>query len=216
MGAHSRDPGVYVRSMASRAQLGGIALATPAAVRVLDAMGMDVVVVETVGVGQSEVAIADTADCTVLVTMPGGGDGVQAMKAGVLEIGDLFVVNKADRDGALRTQRELNVMLRLAERNPRPVVLLTQADTGAGVEEVVEHIEGFIEAQRQSGDLGGRRRRHLEREALDLIGVQARRKTVQVRGEDALAAYSAALAERQIDPATVAAQALESATGLPQ
>jgi LAO/AO transport system kinase len=204
----SSDPGVYVRSMASRAHLGGLAEAAPAAVRVLDAMGADVVVVETVGVGQSEVAIAGTADCTVLVTMPGGSDGIQAMKAGILEIGDVFVVNKADRDGALRTQRELNAMLRMTERTPRPAVLLTKADIGEGVEILVKHIDEFLAAARESGRLATRRLAHLEREALELIGVQARRQTMQALDPAAIAGFSQALRERRIDPATVAARAL--------
>ncbi|MFF4763770.1 methylmalonyl Co-A mutase-associated GTPase MeaB [Streptomyces sp. NPDC001292] len=208
MASLTGDPGVYVRSMASRAHLGGLAEATPAAVRVLDAMGMDVIVVETVGVGQSEIAIAGTADCTVLVTMPGAGDGIQAMKAGVLEIGDVFVVNKADREGALRTRRELKAMLRMQERTPRPVVLLTKADVGDGVEEVVRQVEDFIVARRGSGRLEKRRLRHLEREALELIGAQARRRTLAALDQATITELSEALRERRQDPATVAARAL--------
>jgi LAO/AO transport system kinase len=205
------DAGVYVRSMANRAHLGGIAEATPAATRVLDAMGMDVVVVETVGVGQSEVAIADTADCTLLVTMPGGGDGIQAMKAGVLEIGDVFVVNKADRDGALRTQRELNVMLRTHAHTSHPTVLLTKADVGEGVQEVVEAVEAFLHARRESGLLEERRLRHLERETLELIGIQARRRTTAALDPATIAEFAEALRTRRLDPATVAARALAQA-----
>ena len=213
MASLSRDPGVYVRSMASRDRLGGIAAATPAAVRVLDAMGADVIVVETVGVGQSEVAIAGTADCTVLVTMPGGGDAIQAMKAGIMEIGDVFVVNKADRDGALRTQRELTVMLRLSDRTPRPAVLLTQADSGDGVELLVKHVDEFLAGQRDSGALAAHRLECLRAEALEAIGAQARRQVMTALGPDVLAGYAEALAARRIDPATVAAQAL-ARTGL--
>lgn len=213
MSSSIRDPGVYIRSMASRAHLGGLAEATPAAVRVLDALGMDLVVVETVGVGQSEVAVADTADCTVLVTMPGGGDGIQAMKAGVMEIGDVFVVNKADREGALRTQRELNVSLRMQERTPRPVVLLTKADLGEGVPEVVEHVEAFVEARRESGRLEKRRLRHLEREVLELIGAQARRQTVAALDAETVAELNGALRERRLDPAAVAERALAAVLG---
>jgi LAO/AO transport system kinase len=208
MASASRDPGVFIRSMASRAQLGGIAAATPAAVRVLDALGREVVVVETVGVGQSEVAIAAMADCTVLVTMPGGGDAIQTLKAGVMEIGDIFVVNKADRDGALRTQRELNVMLRMNDREVRPPVLLTTAETGAGVAEVVQRIEDFAAAQRDSGQLEQRRLRSLEHEVMELIGVQARQATVAALGAASLAAFTAELRARRMDPATVAAKAL--------
>jgi LAO/AO transport system kinase len=212
MASVSCDPGVFIRSMASRAQLGGIAAATPAAVRVLDALGRDVIVVETVGVGQSEVAIAAMADCIVLVTMPGGGDAIQTLKAGVMEIGDIFVVNKADRDGALRTQRELNVMLRMNDREVRPPVLLTTAVTGAGVEQVVQRIEDFAAAQRDSGQLEQRRLRSLEHEVMELIGVQARQATVAALGEASLAAFTAELGARRMDPATVAAQALAQAS----
>jgi LAO/AO transport system kinase len=209
---HATDGDVFIRSMASRAQLGGVAAATPAAVRVLDALGRDVIMVETVGVGQSEVAIAAMTDCTVLVTMPGGGDAIQTMKAGVMEIGDIFVVNKADRDGALRTQRELNVMLRMNDRPVRPAVLLTTAETGEGVEEVVQRIEGFAAAQRDSGQLEQRRLRSLEDEVMELIGVQARQATVAALGEASLTAFAAELAARRIDPATVAAKAFARVT----
>lgn len=212
MASLTKDPGVYIRSMASRTHLGGLAEATPAAVRVLDALGLDMIVVETVGVGQSEVAIADTADCTLLVTMPGGGDGIQAMKAGVLEIGDVFVVNKADRDGALRTQRELNAMLRMNERTPRPVVLLTKADVGEGIEQVTHRVDEFLATRRDSGHLEKRRLRHLEREVLELIGAQARRRTVAALDRTEIAEFSEALRERRLDPATVATRALAQAT----
>lgn len=204
----SGDPGVYIRSMASRAKLGGLAEAAPAAIRVLDAMGLDVIVVETVGVGQSEVAIADTADCTVVVTMPGGGDGIQAMKAGVLEIGDLFVVNKADREGALRTQRELNAALRLQEREHRPPVLLTRADAGEGVPEAVSMVDDFLAAQRESGRLEEQRLLHLKRETLELIGAQARRRTVAALDDAVMAEFAEALRCRRRDPAAIAASAL--------
>ena len=110
------DPGVYIRSMATRGHLGGLSRATPQALRVLDAAGCDVVLVETVGVGQSEVEVAGLADTTVVLLAPGMGDGIQAAKAGILEIGDVFVVNKADRDGADATVREIQHMLGLGER----------------------------------------------------------------------------------------------------
>jgi len=189
-------------------RLGGIAEATPAAVRVLDAMGLDIVIVETVGVGQSEVAIAGAADCTTLVTMPGGGDSIQAMKAGIMEIGDVFVVNKADRDGAARTKREITVMLRLDERKPAPPVLLTRADIGEGVEAVVDAIDAHLTRLDASGVLADTRLRHFRREALELIGHQARRRTIAALDDEAIAEFDDALRERRLDPATVATQAL--------
>lgn len=131
MSEHASDPGVYIRSMATRGHLGGLAWAAPQAIRVLDAAGCDVVLVETVGVGQSEVEIASQADTSVVLLAPGMGDGIQAAKAGILEIGDVYVVNKADRDGADATARELNHMLGLGEsRGPgdwRPPIVKTVA-----------------------------------------------------------------------------------------
>ena len=118
MQAHALDPGVYIRSMATRGHLGGLAVAAPQALRVLDAAGFDVVLLETVGVGQSEIEVADLADTTLVLLAPGMGDGVQAAKAGILEIGDIFVVNKSDRDGAQALIRELRGMVALGERGP--------------------------------------------------------------------------------------------------
>ena len=118
MQEHATDPGVYIRSMATRGHLGGLAWATPQALRVLDAAGCDVVIVETVGVGQSEVEVAALADTTLVLLAPGMGDGIQAAKAGILEVGDVFVVNKADRDGADQVVRDLRSTIRLAERQP--------------------------------------------------------------------------------------------------
>lgn len=136
MSDHASDPGVYIRSMATRGHLGGLAWAAPQAIRVLDAAGFDLVLVETVGVGQSEVEIAAQADTSVVLLAPGMGDGIQAAKAGILEIGDLYVVNKADRDGADATARELNHMLGLGEARSagdwRPPIVKTVAAKGWG------------------------------------------------------------------------------------
>ncbi len=159
MQAHAGDDGVFVRSMASRGQLGGLARATGDAALVLDAAGFDVVVIETVGVGQAEVEISGAADVTLVVTMPGGGDGVQALKAGVLEIADVFVVNKADHAGADRAAAELEAMLRLNDQRPgawRPPVLRTRAAEGSGIEDVVAAVDRF--RARGGGGAGQRRR----------------------------------------------------------
>ena len=158
MQAHAGDPGVFVRSMASRGELGGLSRATGDAALVLDAAGFDVVVIETVGVGQAEVEVSRAADVTLVVTMPGGGDSVQTLKAGVMEIADVFVVNKADQAGADRAAAELEAMLGLADRRPgewRPPVLRTRAAEGRGVDQVVEAVERF----RARGGDGARRRR---------------------------------------------------------
>ena len=145
MGNHGLDRRVFIRSMASRGNLGGIATATPAAIRVLDAMGFNRVIVETVGVGQSEVAVASEADCTIVVLMPGAGDVIQVMKAGVMEIGDVFVVNKADHPGASVTQHQIESMLQLRSGTGHgPPVLMTRAEQGQGIEEVVEAAESCL------------------------------------------------------------------------
>jgi LAO/AO transport system kinase len=153
MQEHALDPEVYIRSMASRGHLGGLSWTTPQAIRVLDAAGCEVVLVETVGVGQSEVEIAGLADTTIVLLAPGMGDGIQAAKAGILEIGDVFVVNKADRDGADATVRDLRHMISLGDRTEpglwRPPVCKTVASRGEGVEEVMEAIdkhEGWLDA----------------------------------------------------------------------
>ena len=176
MQEHALDPEVFIRSMATRGRLGGLAAATPEAVRVLDAAGCDVVIVETVGVGQSEVEIAGAADTTVVLVAPGMGDGIQAAKAGILEIGDVYAVNKADRDGADTAARELRHMLTLGERREagewRPPVVLTVASRGEGIDELVEALDKHAAWLAGSGTLETRRRRRVRSEiealALDL------------------------------------------------
>ena len=159
MQTHAGDDGVFVRSMASRGQLGGLSRATCDAALVLDAAGFDVIVIETVGVGQAEVEISRTADVTLVVTMPGGGDGVQTLKAGVMEIADLFVVNKADHAGADRAVAEIEAMLHLNDPPPgawRPPVVRTRATEGRGIGEVVEAVGRF---RARGGDGAEQRRR---------------------------------------------------------
>ncbi|WP_298269655.1 methylmalonyl Co-A mutase-associated GTPase MeaB [Geobacter sp.] len=144
MNRHADDPDVFIRSLATRGHMGGLSRSTGDVVNVMDAMGMDVVIIETVGVGQDEIDIVRMAHTTVVVSVPGLGDDIQAIKAGVLEIGDVFVVNKADRDGADRTARELSVMLEMKQTKPddwQPKVLLTEASRNRGIEEMVVEIE---------------------------------------------------------------------------
>jgi LAO/AO transport system kinase len=208
MQEHATDPGVYIRSMASRGHLGGLAWATPQAIRVLDAAGYDVVLVETVGVGQSEVEVAGAADSTIVLLAPGMGDGVQAAKAGILEIGDLFVVNKADRDGADSTARELRHMITLGS-GPRsgssedpwsPPVLKTVASTGEGIDEVVEALESHRVWLERTGALGARRRARAAAEveaiALDLL----RRRMGDLHGDAQLDSLAARVVDGEIDP----------------
>ena len=158
---HATDPDVFIRSMASRGHLGGLAAATPQAIRVLDAAGCDVVLVETVGVGQAEVEIASLADTTVVMLAPGMGDAIQAAKAGILEIADVFVVNKADRDGADQTVRDLRYMQSLGERTPdswRPPIIKTVAAKAQGGDEVIAALDEHAAWSERSGELDRRRR----------------------------------------------------------
>jgi LAO/AO transport system kinase len=172
---HATDSGVYIRSMASRGHLGGLSWATPQAVRVLDAAGCDVVLVETVGVGQSEIEVAGLADTTVVLLAPGMGDGIQAAKAGILEVADVFVVNKADRDGSRETVRELNQMIDLGAHLPwRPPVLETVATAGTGVGELWAAVKAHRAHLESSGELGERRRVRLSREIANLAAERVR------------------------------------------
>ena len=185
---HALDKDVYIRSMASRGHLGGLSWTTPQALRVLDAAGCDVVLVETVGVGQSEVEIAGLADTTLVLLAPGMGDGVQAAKAGILEIGDVYVVNKADRDGAEQVRRELRTMISLADRPEgawKPPIVLTVAQVGQGVEDVVEAIDAHRAWMESSGELERRRVRRArdEIEAIAVTALRARWKDVHERTE---------------------------------
>jgi LAO/AO transport system kinase len=185
---HALDREVYIRSMASRGHLGGLAWSTPQAIRVLDAAGCDVVLIETVGVGQSEVEIAGLADTTLVLLAPGMGDGIQAAKAGILEIGDVYVINKADRDGADTLRRELRSMLALAEREEgdwRPPIVKTVASKNEGLDEVVAEIERHHAWLESSGQLAVRRttRARDEIEAIALTALRVRWGDVHGRSE---------------------------------
>ncbi|MGL5818870.1 MAG: methylmalonyl Co-A mutase-associated GTPase MeaB [Phycicoccus sp.] len=209
MTEHAADPDVFIRSMATRGRLGGLSWATPHAVRVLDVAGCDVVLVETVGVGQSEVDVAATADTTVVLLAPGWGDGVQAAKAGVLEIADVLVVNKADRDGADRTVRELRHVADLAGHDRgswRPPVVRAVAVRGEGVHELADAID---DCRAHLGENGIRERRELRARAeIESLAVEAMRARLAAtdggRGLDALGAEVAA---GRLDP-YAAAEAL--------
>jgi LAO/AO transport system kinase len=157
--SHYADPGIYIRSMATRGSLGGLASTTADVATVLDASGRDLVMIETVGVGQDEVDIVTLADVTVVILVPGMGDDVQTIKAGIMEIADIFVINKSDRDGAERVERETRAMQSLAVRqdNWTPPIVKTIASEGTGIPNVVESIEKYREYLKQ-GSLGRNRR----------------------------------------------------------
>ena len=212
MGDHTVDPQVFIRSMASRGHLGGLSWATPQAIRVLDAAGYDVVLVETVGVGQSEVEIAGMADTTVVLLAPGMGDGIQAAKAGILEIGDVYVVNKADRDGADAVRRDLRNMLSLSERVDgawRRPVLKAVATTGEGVDKVVDKLLEHREWLTDTGELAVRRgaRARREVEAIALESLRARWGTVDRGG--LLGELGDLVASGQADPYAAAERLLD-------
>ena len=204
MQEHATDPGVFIRSMATRGHLGGMALAAPEAVRVLDAAGYQQVIVETVGVGQAEVDVAAATDTAVVVLAPGMGDAVQMAKAGILEVADVFVVNKADREGADEVVRELRQMLHLgAARAWDPPVLRTSALHQEGVGELVAAIAAHREHVTTSGELGTKRRARLLREVESLTAERFRVRAAAELARDG--ALADALEARRIDPYRAAA-----------
>ncbi|MEI7654417.1 MAG: methylmalonyl Co-A mutase-associated GTPase MeaB [Actinomycetota bacterium] len=186
MQEHATNDHVFIRSMATRGNLGGLSLAVPDALRVLGASGFPLAVVETVGVGQMEVDIASAADTTVVVTNPGWGDSMQANKAGLLEVADIFVINKADRAGIRETRRDLESMLDLGgERAWRPPILETTATDGSGTEALWDAIAEHRVHQVTSGDLSTRRRERTRRELAKVLGAQVSARIVDLsHGED--------------------------------
>jgi LAO/AO transport system kinase len=218
MQAHAEDAGVFIRSMATRGHLGGLARTTAEAAIVLDAAGFDVIIIETVGVGQDEVDIVRTADISIVTIVPGTGDEVQALKAGIMEIADIFVVNKADRDGAGRLVSSIEAMLALADAEPgawRPPIVRTQATTGKGVPELLAAIEAF---RAHAGPAGHERRR--VRQKFRLRELLAERflahvdRHVLAPGE--LDDTLARIANRGLDPYTAANGILDRALGRDQ
>lgn len=208
MGEHYVDSGVFIRSMATRGHLGGLAVAAPAAVRVLDAVGFPWVLLETVGVGQVEVDIAGAADTTVVVVNPGWGDAVQANKAGLMEIADIFVINKADRAGAADTERDLLGMLELSgfdHHDWYPPVVRTTAATGEGVTDLWDAILRHKAHVTADGSLVTKRADRLRAEVQRLVQVELERRAVSSLDGPEGAAVLAAVAARTLDPETAAA-----------
>ena len=209
---HFLDPGVYIRSMGTRGHLGGVAEATLLAGVIVDASGRDVLLYETVGVGQSEVEVAGLADTVALVLMPGSGDSIQALKAGVMEIPDIIVINKADHPAIERTRAELKQVLSLADRDRRPVVLETVATDATGVEGLWAAVEEHQRALEAGGGLAERRKAQLRSELLALAAARtARRLGEALDSSPDLAGLVDALAERRIDPLTAVQSLLERA-----
>jgi LAO/AO transport system kinase len=209
---HALDEGVYIRSMASRGHLGGLSATAPQALRVLDAAGCDVVLVETVGVGQSEVEIAGLADTTLVLLAPGMGDGIQAAKAGILEIGDVFVVNKADRDGAQATRRELRSVVTMTDRVDgawKPPILLTTATTGEGVDDVVAAITEHHDHLERSGELARRRLARVRREIEALALAEVSSRFAHLSGDARLDTLAEQVLAGETDPFVAADRLVE-------
>ena len=195
------DEGIFIRSMASRGHSGGLARATARLVNVLDALGTEVVLIETVGVGQEEVDVVGVADTVCLVTVPGLGDDIQAIKAGVLEIADVLVVNKADRPGADETARDLAQMLSLAKDRPwKPPIVRTSAQSGEGVPQLIEAIARHRAWSAESGERERRRRAAARSEVESLLREALLRDLAGRVGEARLAEAAARVAERTLDP----------------
>jgi LAO/AO transport system kinase len=201
MQSHALDDGVFIRSMATRGHLGGLAVAVPDAVRVLSAVGFPVVLVETVGVGQQEVDVAAATDTTVVVVNPGWGDAIQANKAGLLEIADLFVINKADRPGASQTRRDLDQMLDLTELAEwRPPIVETVASTGEGIDALWDTIGRHRDHQIERGALAEVRRRRLLREFHQILVARVDEQIAVLMATDDLAGITEAMVAGDLDP----------------
>jgi len=212
---HATDEGVFIRSMASRGHLGGLAVATPQALRVLDAAGFDVICVETVGVGQAEVEIAAQADTTLVIVAPGMGDSVQAAKAGILEIADIFVVNKSDRPGAQEVVRDLRGMLAMAARDPgtwKPPIVSASALAGEGIDELVEKLDAHWSWLAGSGERDRRRQARAREEVSAIAIAEMRRRLGGLPGQSRLDELAAQVADGKLDPYS-AADELASAAG---
>jgi LAO/AO transport system kinase len=211
---HALDDGVFIRSMATRGHLGGLALATPQAVRVLDAAGLPVVLIETVGVGQVEVEIAGAADTTVVVVNPGWGDAVQANKAGLLEVADVFVINKADRPGADATARDLEDALSLATRERhRPAIVSTVAQTGEGVADLWSAITEHRSYLESSGELVRRRARRIDDELREIVVRRLEQRADALCSGSDFARLHDDVLERRLDPYAAADEILGGIDG---
>jgi len=213
MSDHALDDGVFIRSMATRGHLGGLALATPEAVRVLDAVGIPWILVETVGVGQVEVEVAASADTTIVVVNPGWGDSVQANKAGLLEVADVFVINKADRAGAAESRRDLDGMLELgSEKGWRPPIVCTTATTGEGLDELWTAVAGHRAHLEADGRLDAKRDARVRDELRLIVAQRLRSRAEELLGASDRERLEAAVLARRLDPYSAADEVLRAAS----
>ena len=210
---HALDSGVFIRSMATRGHLGGLALATPEAVRILDASGIELVLLETVGVGQVEVEVAGAADTTVVVVNPGWGDAVQANKAGLMEVADVFVINKSDRPGAKETERDLEQMLELsAPTEWRPPILKTVAASGEGVAELLGCLRDHRTFLESSGLLAERRKRRSLEELREIVIRTLEQRAYATLGGDTVDRLQQEVLDRKVSPYDAAERIISAAT----
>ncbi len=208
---HATDPGVFIRSMATRGHLGGLSLSTPEAIRMLDAVGRQWILVETVGVGQVEVEIAGKADTTVVVLNPGWGDSVQANKAGLMEIADIFVINKADRKGVAETRRDIEQMLELTDLPHeawRPPIIATVGNTGEGVTELWDAVLEHRAAIEVTGELKSRREFRLREELREIVARRLEQKAREICTGDRWDGLQTQVLDRSIDPWSAADEML--------
>jgi len=199
----SLDKGVFIRSMGTRGYLGGLSRATQATIKILDALGKDVIFIETVGVGQAEVDIVKVADTVVLVTIPGMGDDIQIIKAGIMEIGDIFVVNKADKEGHERLLTEIQMMLDLNSFGEwHPPVIKTIALDNSGIDELLENIQLHLKYLKESGKFRKRRHKNIKKEILSLIHEEWKNSLTEVIDKTYLNEIADKIERREIDPYT--------------
>ncbi len=213
MGSHFADPGIYIRSMATRGSLGGLARTTADVTSVLDASGRDVILIETVGVGQDEVDIVRLAEVTVVILVPGMGDDVQTIKAGIMEIADIFVINKSDREGAERVEREIRAMQSLAAREDdwTPPIVKTVASAGEGVAELSAAISSYQNFLSRSGLAHRKQVDNWRERLLEMLRDATMRQVLHQHGEEALARYAAEIADHKRDPYSLIEEIVGSA-----
>jgi LAO/AO transport system kinase len=208
MQRHATDEGVFIRSLATRGWLGGLSRSTQDIVNVMDAMGKDIIIVETVGVGQDEVEIVNTAHTSIVVLVPGMGDDIQAIKAGIIEIGDLFVINKADREGAEKMERDIHMVLEMGRRKDAawdPLIFKTEANVGKGIFEMVYGIYRHKQAQEQSPGLGKKLRERLKTNFLGILQTEVMARFMErIDREGRWDEIIDSLMSRRTDPYTLA------------
>ncbi len=213
MQSRALDAGIFIRSMATRGNLGGLAHASADAAMILDAAGFDIVLIETVGVGQDEVDVARTAHLTMVLLVPGMGDDVQTMKAGIMEIGDIFVINKADHPGVERVEAEVNALLGISNRKDgwRPVIIRTIASEGIGVEACVQAIESWRLTEKESHHQLQKRIQIQKERLLEIVQSQVRRSLLRTSGiAQRIEQLARGIAERSVDPYTAAEELMAS------